>query len=148
MHTGLRNYTRREERLHKYLKPGALAKIRDRKIHARTQLFFPSKLQLLFPSELRLGSSFNGIDLAVQTINNSNLENNNNGGHGLMAIEDVPCFSSSVRGFGPRFPQRKKLIASKAVFALPPPLSPVVSPEPRAPESMIDVFGTDLVIAH
>nr|GMD38474.1 Peptidyl-prolyl cis-trans isomerase [Ipomoea batatas] len=105
----------------RYLKPGALAQLRDSRISARTHRVCASQLQISFP--LRSPSS---------------------PAHVLPA-DAFPC--SPVRIRGPRCPQRKKLVAAKAMFfSVPVPSSPVSQPH----ESVVDLFSNSesVLVAH
>ncbi|KAG6494547.1 uncharacterized protein LOC121999813 [Zingiber officinale] len=97
---------RSKRRLHRFLKPGDLARLRDsifRTVRSDAPL-------LLSPPS--------SPSPAAQ-------------------IDGRPCFVA--RGHGPRYPQRRKLVAAKYVFFGPP------SPDP---EHFFDPFGVDLVPAH
>ncbi|KAG6491444.1 uncharacterized protein LOC122007344 [Zingiber officinale] len=97
---------RSKRRLHRFLKPGDLARLRDsifRTVRSDAPL-------LLSPPS--------SPSPAAQ-------------------IDGRPCFVA--RGHGPRYPQRRKLVAAKYVFFAPP------SPDP---EHFFDPFGVDLVPAH
>ncbi|KAF1885204.1 hypothetical protein Lal_00029093 [Lupinus albus] len=76
---------------HKFLKPGALAKLRDSQITAKRRLRRVNSLS-------HIPSPFPSNDVQPQ-------QNDNEG---------FPCFVT--RTFSPRCPQRKKLMASKSVF--------------------------------
>ncbi|KAK6919367.1 hypothetical protein RJ641_015271 [Dillenia turbinata] len=89
----------------RFLKPGALAKLRDSKISGAKSR---SEIQILFPPQ----DQINNGGQTSQTINQ------------IINIDGFPCFG--VRVYGVRCPQRKKLVASKSVFFTPP--SPVSEP--------------------
>ncbi|XP_052178810.1 uncharacterized protein LOC127792375 [Diospyros lotus] len=97
----------------RYLKPGALARLRDSRISARSHRT-DSHLQISL-------SRAPAPSTAPQ-------------------IDGSPCFS--VRIYGPRCPQRKKLIAAKSVFFSP------GSPVSDSPDSIVDVFSNDILVAH
>ncbi|KAI5340325.1 PREDICTED: AT4G26960 [Prunus dulcis] len=105
----------------KYLKPGALAQIRDSRISsARShRLNWLSQICTSPPS-----SPAN--DAGLPQVN---------------VIDGFPCFSGRI--YGPRCPQRKKLAASKSVLFLNP-----SSPVHDSPDPIIDVFSTDILAAH
>ncbi|CAN6457560.1 unnamed protein product [Victoria cruziana] len=86
-----------EERLHRYLKPGALAQIRDSRISAR---FRRQRL----PKKVASSSmpSFPRVSAPTQQ----------------PAANDCPCFPSPLL-FGPRCLQRRKLVAMKLGFVCP-----------------------------
>ncbi|GLJ21456.1 hypothetical protein SUGI_0395770 [Cryptomeria japonica] len=86
--------SKREQRLQRYLKPGALARLRDARIKASSRSHTTSLLPL--PSARA----------------NPPME------------EPVPAPCFAVVCFGPSFPQRKKLLASKAYFIHSTPSSP------------------------
>ncbi|GMN61736.1 hypothetical protein TIFTF001_030828 [Ficus carica] len=105
----------------KYLKPGALAQIRDSRISARSH-------RAIALSQIRSSPPSSPPSTPVQTP--------------VGSTDGFPCFSGRV--YGPRCPQRKKLVASKSVlFSSQTPSSPVLD----APDPIIDVFGSDIV-AH
>ncbi|XP_068336394.1 uncharacterized protein [Pyrus communis] len=105
----------------KYLKPGALAQIRDSRIsRARSH-------QLNWLSQICLSPALSpGPDAGLPQAN---------------AMEGFPCFSGRI--YGPRCPQRKKLAASKSVMFLSP-----SSPVHDSPDPIIDLFSTDILAAH
>ncbi|XP_058073215.1 uncharacterized protein LOC131221648 [Magnolia sinica] len=112
----LRVSSKRHERLQKYLKPGALAQLRNSRINSRSRLPHLQSLHIPSPPSV--------TNIAAQ----------------IAAIDALPCFAAKI--YGPRFPQRKKLVASKSVFFAP------SSPAPDPSDSLMDVFTSDLVIAH
>ncbi|KAJ0982817.1 hypothetical protein J5N97_011072 [Dioscorea zingiberensis] len=110
----------RRDQLHRFLRPGALARLRDSRVSARSPRSV-SKAQLILPSlpPLPPSPSFDQID-------------------------GFPCFA--VRIYGPRHPQRKRLAASKSFFIAPSPTAPS-SPEPS--DQMLDfIGGADPLAAH
>ncbi|XP_068667789.1 uncharacterized protein [Aristolochia californica] len=108
--------TKREDRLHRYLKPGALAQLRDSKVSARFQ-----KPRLQIPVSFVQSLASDSAPASAQ----------------IHQIDGFPCFSAAM--YGPRFPQRKKLVAAKSMFVV---TSPVV------PDPIIDMFNSDLLVAH
>ncbi|KAK9155706.1 hypothetical protein Sjap_003186 [Stephania japonica] len=87
----------------KYLRPGALAQIRDSKISARshsTRAPPPKILLYRPPSSPSNNGPNNGAPQIAQI--------------SVVDLEGFPCFAS--RGFAPRCPQRKKLVAAKSFF--------------------------------
>ncbi|KAK1324322.1 hypothetical protein QJS10_CPA01g00889 [Acorus calamus] len=100
-----------EERLHRFLKPGALARIRDSRCCSRTAKDLLSLLQIPPPPP-----SAAGADAAVVPV-------------------DAPCFAGRI--YGPRFPQRRRLAASRSVFFV-----------PTSPGGAEDLIGADLLLAH
>ncbi|XP_022775875.1 uncharacterized protein LOC111317725 [Durio zibethinus] len=84
----------RSEPFLKYLKPGALARLRDSRISARSH---------------RTSSVFQISPSSPQS----------NGGQPFStAIDGFPCFAETSRVYGPRCLQRKKLIAVKGMLFL------------------------------
>lgn len=111
--------TKREERLQKYLKPGALAQLRDSRMHSRTlkrELQIPISSHRIPPSPSSTGS-----DLLAQ----------------IAAIDGLPFLASRI--YGPRFPQRKKLVAVKSMCML---------RTSESTDSLLDLSNTDIVVAH
>ncbi|KAJ0111731.1 hypothetical protein Patl1_02020 [Pistacia atlantica] len=92
-----RQHLTRPEPFLKYLKPGALARLRDSKISARSHRVIsipqisPHRMSPMSPPP------------------------SSNDDHPQVSVTDAfPCFSG--RMYGPRCPQRKKLVAAKAVL--------------------------------
>ncbi|RYR28035.1 hypothetical protein Ahy_B01g052134 isoform A [Arachis hypogaea] len=105
---------------HKYLKPGALARIRDsRIISARSH---------------RIGSICQ-IPLRRTSPPSSPLHTPQD-----TAADGFPFFVARI--YGPRCPQRKKLMAAKSVMFVP------VSPAADSPDLVIDSFGSDFIVAN
>ncbi|KAK9986935.1 hypothetical protein SO802_031886 [Lithocarpus litseifolius] len=109
----------RSEPFHKYLKPGALAQIRDSRISAHRV----NSLSLLSSSiSLHRTSSPPSSNAAAQQTP-------------VNAFADgIPCFSGRI--YGPRCPQRKKLVAAKSVLFL----NPIPNSVQDSPDSI--AFGT------
>ncbi|KAL8088072.1 hypothetical protein AgCh_038003 [Apium graveolens] len=84
----------------KYLKPGALAKLRDSRINARSS---------------RVGSKHRSQPLPTSPLRPQ------------FTSDVIPCFAGRI--YGVRCPQRKKLVAAKA-FYLPPASPVLDSPDP------------------
>ncbi|KAK1304753.1 hypothetical protein QJS10_CPB11g01346 [Acorus calamus] len=101
-----------DERFHRFLKPGALARIRDSRCGSRTAKDLLSLLQIP-PSP----PSAAGGDAAV------------------VPVDGTPCFAGRI--YGPRFPQRRRLAASRSVFFV-----------PTSPGGAEDLIGADLLLAH
>ncbi|XP_031501020.1 uncharacterized protein LOC116264778 [Nymphaea colorata] len=116
--------TKREERLHRFLKPGALAQMRDSRISARVRHLRPPKKSDLTP---------NAPSSRVPTLAHQ------------ISLDDFFCCPSS-RFSGPGCLQRKKLVAVKSGFVCPPsPSSPVAV---IADDSILESFNGDMVSAH
>ncbi|XP_058755877.1 uncharacterized protein LOC131629093 [Vicia villosa] len=106
---------------HKFLKPGALARIRDSKITARShRLNSLSQISIYRPP-----SSPPPPSSTDQPQPNSS--------------EGFPFFASAI--YGPRCPQRKKLVAAKSVFFVP------GSPAADSVDLVADSFGGGDIIA-
>ena len=111
------------QHFHKYLKPGALARIRDsRIISARSH-----RINSLCQIPLRRPSP-PPQDAAAQPEVNA------------AAADGFPFFVARI--YGPRCPQRKKLMAAKSVLFVP------VSPAADSPDLVIDSFGNDIIVAN
>ena len=124
----------RSEPFHKYLKPGALAQIRDSRISAhRTHRV--NSLYLLSSSSIS----------PHRTTPPSSPPSSNAAAHQtpVNAFTDgIPCFSGRI--YGPRCPQRKKLVAAKSVLFL----NPIPNSVQDSPDSVIDSFSNDILLAH
>ncbi|KAJ4851233.1 hypothetical protein Tsubulata_022288 [Turnera subulata] len=109
--------TRAEATYLRFLKPGALAQLRDSRISARSHRVHSLPQQISpQPSQPLLADN-------------------------PISADDFPCFSP--RMYGPRCPQRKKLVAAKAVLFLP------SSPVSDLPDPVISVLGSDsALVAH
>ncbi|KAF5741436.1 hypothetical protein HS088_TW10G00433 [Tripterygium wilfordii] len=121
----LQSHNRAEPYL-RYLKPGALAQIRDSRFSARSRR----------------------IDLLPQIWAHSASppsSNPSNGGRPEVNLIDVfPCFSPRI--YVPRCPQRKKLVAAKAVLFSNASTSGLVS---GSPDPIIDSMSSDNILtAH
>ncbi|GAB4830861.1 hypothetical protein Ancab_004888 [Ancistrocladus abbreviatus] len=86
----------------RYLKPGALAQLRDSKIFKKPQIY----LHNLLPTTSVDPSPSNGGDASSVTEPANPIP--------LLSMEVVPCFS--VRTYRPRCLRRKKLAASMPIF--------------------------------
>ncbi|XP_018860409.1 uncharacterized protein LOC109022065 [Juglans regia] len=120
----------RSEPFHKYLKPGMLAQIRDLRISARTH-----RVRLLYSI-----SSSSQISIHRSTPPSSPPSSNGSQQLPVSVGDGIPCFASRI--YGPRCPQRKKLVAAKSVLFLNP------SPVPDAPDPVVDAFSNDILVAH
>ncbi|GAV66976.1 hypothetical protein CFOL_v3_10485 [Cephalotus follicularis] len=110
----------------KYLKPGALARLRDSRISARSH---------------RLNSLLQ-ISLAHRSSPPSSPPSND--GQTLVnAFDAFPCFAARV--YGPRCPQRKKLLAAKAGMFF---NSTQTGHASASPDPIIDLFSSDILVAH
>lgn len=115
-----RSSSKRDEAFHRYLKPGALAQLRDSRISARSHRV-DSHSQI----HLHRTSSPPSSPLPPQ-------------------IDAFPCFAG--RNYGPRCLQRKKLVAAKSVFLK---SSSPASPMSESPDSVVvDLFGPEILVAH
>ncbi|XP_050383168.1 uncharacterized protein LOC126799949 [Argentina anserina] len=108
----------------KFLKPGALAQIRDSRISSSRshRINWISQIRSTPPM------SPSAADAGLPQV--------------TVAADGFPCFSGRI--YGPRCPQRKKLVAGKSVMFLRPPPSPVSD----LPDPIIDVFSSDILAAH
>ncbi|KAJ4975105.1 hypothetical protein NE237_000211 [Protea cynaroides] len=125
--SSIRSPARREEGFYKYLKPGALAQLRDLRINARSQR---PDLQTQIPF-YRVNSTPSALSTGT------NLQPQ------IATIDGFPCFVG--RSYGPRCPQRKKLVAAKSFYFL---NSNPSSPVSDSLDSLLDVLSTDLLVAH
>ena len=115
------------EPFHKYLKPGALAQIRDSRISAHR--VNSHSLYLLSSSSsisLHRTSSPPSSNAAPQQTPLS------------VSTDGIPCFSGRI--YGPRCPQRKKLVAAKSVLFL--------NPIPNSVQDSPDSISNDILLAH
>ncbi|XP_004487413.1 uncharacterized protein [Cicer arietinum] len=107
---------------HKFLKPGALARIRDSKITARShRLHSLSQISIYRP-------------LSSPPPPSSTDQPQPN------AADGFPFFASGI--YGPRCPQRKKLVAAKSVFFVP------SSPSADSNDLIVDSFSADFIAAN
>ncbi|OIW05947.1 hypothetical protein TanjilG_07224 [Lupinus angustifolius] len=106
---------------HKFLKPGALAKLRDSQITARRRFHRLNSLSHI-PSPLPPND--------VQPQQND--------------TEGFPCFVARI--FSPRCPQRKKLMASKSVYFVT--TSPIRSVADSPDSVLVESLGNDVVVAN
>ncbi|KAE8657392.1 putative beta-1,3-galactosyltransferase 2-like [Hibiscus syriacus] len=97
----------RSEPFLRYLKPGALARLRDSRISARSH-----RTSSLFQISPSLPSSNDG-QLFLSA-----------------AMDGFPCFVPTARVFGPRCLQRRKLIAAKGMLFQSSALSAMDLPDP------------------
>ncbi|KAK8942368.1 hypothetical protein KSP39_PZI009404 [Platanthera zijinensis] len=114
---------RTEERLQRFLRPGALAQLRDSKIIARS------------PRSALKAAQIGGFRLSPPSSPAAAA-----GTAPIDGREDdlIRFFSSRPRG--PRQLKRKKLAAAKYAFFSP--------PSPDLSDLVLDVFGADFVAAH
>ncbi|KAI3440876.1 uncharacterized protein J3R85_002902 [Psidium guajava] len=119
MNRRTRRINRRSEPYLKYLKPGALAQLRDSRISAR----------------------LHRVDSLIQICPSP--PPNQDGQPPVDAAGGMPCFVG--RFYGPRCPQRKKLVAAKCVWFVG---SSPGSPAPNESDPAVDFFGGDGVTAH
>ncbi|XP_038902395.1 uncharacterized protein LOC120089036 [Benincasa hispida] len=119
-------YADRTEQFHKYLKPGALAQMRDSQISAKWYRF-NSLSQIYLRRTSPLPSS------PLSTIGQSEID----------VVDDFPSLAG--RGYGPFCLKRKKLAAIKATWFPSPNLQTPTTDITRDP--VVDVFNSD-VAAH
>ncbi|KAH7533064.1 uncharacterized protein LOC107408961 [Ziziphus jujuba] len=117
-----RSSPNRTEPFLKFLKPGALAQIRDSRISARSH-------RVVSLLQIRTSPPSSPPSTPGQPPAN--------------AMDGFPCFSARI--YGPRCPQRKKLVAAKSVLF---PSQNPSSPVHDSPDPLIDVFSADIVAAH
>lgn len=127
----IQSSSKREQRLKKYLKPGALAQLRDARIHARSQTFIAARKLSVVPNAESSGPT------RANPLNQPQ-----------VIVDETPCFK--VRSFGPCCPQRKKLMASKAFFFAITPGSPS---SPTGAAGMVEALDTfsppaDILAVH
>ncbi|KAM5580645.1 hypothetical protein ABKV19_010076 [Rosa sericea] len=117
-----RSSPNRSEPFLKYLKPGALAQIRDSRISSSRshRINWISQIRSTPPLSPSADSGLPQI---------------------TVAADGFPCFSGRI--YGPRCPQRKKLVAGKSVMFLRP-----SSPVSDSPDPIIDLFSSDILAAH
>ncbi|OAY33106.1 hypothetical protein MANES_13G070200v8 [Manihot esculenta] len=110
----------------RFLKPGALAQLRDSRISARSHRV--NSLRLIALHRVSRPSSPSSDSVQPQ----------------LNNFDGMPCFLS--RFYGPRCPQRKKLVAAKSVLFL---CSRPSSPVSDSPDPIINLLNSDsIVVAH
>ncbi|XP_015945186.1 uncharacterized protein LOC107470309 [Arachis duranensis] len=116
---------------HKYLKPGALARIRDlRIISARSH-----RIGSICRIHLRRTSPPSSPLHAPRDTATAQPQAN-----AADSLDGFPVFVARI--YGPRCPQRKKLMAAKSVMFAP------VSPAADSPDLVIDSFGSDFIMAN
>ncbi|KAL9322575.1 hypothetical protein ACSQ67_010628 [Phaseolus vulgaris] len=111
---------------HKYLKPGALARIRDSRISARSH-----RLNAILRHQISLHRPPSPLPLPAAEQPQA-----------AAAASDSAFPFFVARIYGPRCPQRKKLMAAKSVLLLP------VSPTAESPDLVIDALAADLLISN
>lgn len=127
-----------EERFHKFLRPGALARLRDARISTSSRSPRSAGLLLLAARNHRLsppsppstgdaGGAAAGPQISA-------------------AVVDGSPFFAGCRTRGPRCPQRKKLLAARAMFLIP--ASPVGPDAPLDDLPLLDQLSSDLLLAH
>ncbi|CAA7405582.1 unnamed protein product [Spirodela intermedia] len=123
-----------EERIHRFLRPGALARFRDSRrsslMGQRGGIFLHGDHGRHQDSLSPLPSS-SAVD-AEATVTSPP----------IPAADGLPCFLTGVSG--PIFPQRKKLLAAKAMILVP------VSPagQDAADFPSLGAFNPDLLLVH
>ncbi|KAL1369916.1 hypothetical protein HN51_000262 [Arachis hypogaea] len=116
---------------HKYLKPGALARIRDSRIISARSHRIGSICQI----PLRRTSPPSSPLHTPQDTTAAQPQAN-----AAASFDGFPFFVARI--YGPRCPQRKKLMAAKSVMFVP------VSPAADSPDLVIDSFGSDFIVAN
>ncbi|KAK1439888.1 hypothetical protein QVD17_05712 [Tagetes erecta] len=114
----------------RYLKPGALAQLRDSKINAKSH-HRSSKSQIYI-----LQSILSSSPVSVSSSGSPNSTDD----AGAIAVVDVesPCFT--VRFYGPSCPQRKKLMAARSMFCS--------EPATDGTGPVTDGFSNEFLAAH
>ncbi|CAI9262909.1 unnamed protein product [Lactuca saligna] len=121
----------------RYLRPGALAQLRDSKINARSLLRSCNSQIYLHRA---IPSSPSRSSEAVGSIQQQQQEVT-----GTFTTTDGELPFLSGRSYAPRCPQRKRLTAARSVFYLNHNSTSLTS---DGPEPAIDVFSTDFLVAH
>ncbi|CAH1450269.1 unnamed protein product [Lactuca virosa] len=141
MNRRIRNRSSTADGYLRYLKPGALAQLRDSKIIAKSH--HRSSISQIY---LHRVSSLSPLSSPSRSPNAAGVgQQQQEEGTGTVAAADggSPCFS--VRFYGPRCPQRKKLMAARSMFFLDPNPN---TPTSDGPEPVIDAFPNDFLVAH
>lgn len=94
----LKSSKKRDAGYNRYLKPGALAQLRDSRINARSSRIGSTQISLY-----RMETSSSPSTLPSPTTIQ-------------VQIDGIPCFAGRI--YGPRCPQRKKIVATKSVLIL------------------------------
>ncbi|XP_057418370.1 uncharacterized protein LOC130712558 [Lotus japonicus] len=115
-----RNKTTTPRHLRKYIKLGALAKIRDARISARSK-------QINFIHEIPINHALSSSQPSSITQHEAN------------SVETIPLFLTRIHG--PHCPQRKRLTATKPITYVP------INPSIALPDLAIESFGNDVDIA-
>ncbi|KAF1859346.1 hypothetical protein Lal_00009930 [Lupinus albus] len=111
------NHRRRSiPHFHKYLKPGTLARIRDSTITARSN---------------RLTTALSHIPIRRSTPPSSPPHS--------FTVDVIPFFANI---YSPRCLQRKKLMAAKSIYFLPP------TPVTDSPDLVTESFASDIIVAN
>ncbi|KAI3716193.1 hypothetical protein L6452_23357 [Arctium lappa] len=127
----------------RYLKPGALAKLRDSKINARSHHRSSGSSQIYIHLTLLSPSPTSSPSRSPTPTVAAGLPQHQQAGGATVTDGGLPYFSKSF--YGPRFPQRKKLMAAKSMLSM-----NVIANGTTADnsQSVIDVFGSDFIVAH
>ncbi|MFS7998533.1 hypothetical protein Hanom_Chr12g01154991 [Helianthus anomalus] len=131
MNRRIRNRSAAVDGYLRYLKPGALAQLRDRKINARTHYRsadYQISLSRASPSSPAAVSPSRSLNAAGSTPQPD----------AAVVDAELPCFSP--RFYGPRCPQRKKLMAVRLFCSEP--------SDGSGSGSAIDAFSSDSLAAH
>ncbi|KAF6168133.1 hypothetical protein GIB67_011518 [Kingdonia uniflora] len=117
----------------KYLKPGALAQLRDSRFRSTKP-----KPNLKTQISIRRVNSLNSSASSLIT---------NGATQTQISIDGFPCFAGRI--YGPRCTQRKKIVAAKSIYYL---STTDSSPESVSvsvsPESLLNVLNSDLIVSH
>ncbi|XP_010276112.1 PREDICTED: uncharacterized protein LOC104610941 [Nelumbo nucifera] len=123
-----RSAAKGDEGFYRYLKPGALAQIRDSRISARCQ-------RLDLQAQISTYRFTSSLSSSVSTGSSIQAQ--------IATIDGFPCFGRRIHS--PRCPQRKKLVAAKSIFFL---SSNPSSPVSDSLDPLMDVLSTDLLVVH
>ncbi|KAI3675262.1 hypothetical protein L1987_84850 [Smallanthus sonchifolius] len=134
MNRRLRNRSAAVDGYLRYLKPGTLAQLRDRKINARTH--YRSSVSQIYLSR---APPLSPASFSPSRSPNADASGQQEEAVGPTAVSDgeSPCFS--VRFYGPRCPHRKKLMAARSMF---------YSERSDGPAPVIDAFTNDFLVAQ
>ncbi|KAI3702548.1 hypothetical protein L6452_28289 [Arctium lappa] len=125
----------------RYLRPGALAQLRDSKINARShRRSYDSQISIH-----RAISSSPTSSPSRSTSASGVIQQQQQDVTGTFTTADGELPFVSARSYAPRCPQRKKLMATKSMFYSNHNSNGLTS---DGPESVVDVFSNDILVAH